>query len=304
MMNINTVLGPIAPEELGVTLIHEHLYCEIHRVSGRLGDILVDTDAIVEDLQAFARLGGATVCDVTTSDLGQDPRKLREIAQRSGINVLMSVGLYRGSFYEPSLHQRRTSDIAEEFVRIATTGIDGVLPALIGEIGVDGAFVSPAEERVHRAAARAQIATGLPVMTHTIQTRAGLEQLALLEEEGVDPSRVAVGHCDSLFDDAYHDEVVRRGAFASFDLIRGLDPRTTARQLESVVRLADAGFIEQILLSQDVCYHAHLSAYGGKGYTFVIGAFAQQLRNRGFSTVNIETILVRNPARFLSAATL
>jgi phosphotriesterase-related protein len=225
---------------------------------------------------------------------------LREISARTGINVLMGLGRYREPFYEPDLQRRTTRDLADEFVREATEGVDGILPAVIGEIGVDGTHLSPIEERVHRAAARAHLATGLPITTHAIQTNAGLMQLELFEEEGVDLAFVAVGHCDSFLSDEYHDRVVARGAYASFDLIRGVDPRTTERQARAVARLIRAGHGEQILISQDVCYHALLKAYGGNGYTFILKTFLDVLYSHAVTEAEARKLLVDNPARFLS----
>ena len=299
-MTINTVLGPIRPDQLGITLTHEHLYCELSRVTGRLGDWLVDVEAVIEDVEAFLSLGGTSICDVTTPDLGRRPDLLREISRRTGAHILMGLGRYREPFYEADLHSRSAKELAAEFIREATDGIDGVLPALIGEIGVDRNHISPIEERVHRAAARAHLATGLPITTHAIQTNAGLMQLDLFEEEGVDLRFVAVGHCDSYLDDDYHDEIVGRGAFASFDLIRGVDPRTTERQARAVARLVHSGHLSQLLISHDVCYHAQLGAYGGHGYTFILDTFVGLLERHGVTEEETRTLLVGNPARFLS----
>lgn len=299
-MPINTVLGPISRDQLGVTLTHEHLYCDLNRVTRRLGDLLVDVEAVVQDIEAFASLGGKSICDVTTPDLGRRPDILREISSRTGVQVLMGLGRYREPFYEPELHRRTTKDLAAEFIREATEGIDGVLPALIGEIGVDGPYISPVEERVHRAAARTHLATGLPITTHAIQTNAGLMQLDLFEEEGVDLTFVAIGHCDSFLDDEYHEEIVGRGAFASFDLIRGVDRRTAERQARAIARLVRAGHGKQLLISHDICYHAQLRAYGGNGYTFIFDTFLELLQRHGVTEDESRMLLVDNPARFLS----
>jgi phosphotriesterase-related protein len=212
----------------------------------------------------------------------------------------MSTGRYLESFYEPELWERSTRDIAQEFVREIEQGVDGIRAAVIGEIGVQGRYMSPAEERVHRAAARAQASTGAPITTHAALSPVGLDQLEIFREEGADLRRVAIGHCDTFPHLDYHEAIVKQGAFVEFDTIRGRAEWESQQQVSMVVDLVGRGHLEQILLSHDVCARSDLVAYGGPGYAYLLTGFVPLLRAGGLSEEQVDTILIRNPLRLLT----
>ena len=132
---------------------------------------------IVEEVQLYADVGGKTMFEVTPRDLGRNPQGIAEVSRRTGLHILMSTGRYREEFYEPELWKRTTADIAAEFIAELETGVDGIRAALIAELGANGYYVTPAEERIHRAAARAHLATGAPISTHSPCSDVGLAQL-------------------------------------------------------------------------------------------------------------------------------
>jgi predicted metal-dependent phosphotriesterase family hydrolase len=303
-MNVNTVLGEISPAHLGWTLPHEHLLIDIYvRFQPHREYMLFDVDLACAELAPFAAAGGTTIVNVTTNEIGRSPLKLREIATRAGVNIVMGTGRYREPFYEPALWERPTQEIAEEFIRDIEVGAeDGIKAGIIGEIGVHERHVSPVEERVHRAAARAQVRTGLALTTHSIASTIGLAQLDIFEEEGVDLRRVVIGHSDTYPDPDYHRALIKRGAFVEFDTIRGASEYETARTLGLIKQLVDEGHIEHILLSQDVCATTHLTAYGGSGYAYLISTFTERLRQAGLAQEQLEQLFVLNPKRMLSGS--
>jgi predicted metal-dependent phosphotriesterase family hydrolase len=215
---------------------------------------------------------------------------------------VMGAGRYREGWYEPELWQRTTAQIAVEFARDIETGVDGIRAGFLGEIGVDGYHLSPIEERIHRAAARAHVRTGAPITTHAIASPVGLEQLDVFEEEGADLRRVAVGHCDSYPFYDYHVAIARRGAYVQFDLIRGLPgyEYEEVRQLNSIKRLVDDGHLDRILLSHDICDLQKLSFNGGPGYAYIQRCFVPKLRDAGLSVEQIGRITIDNPRRLLT----
>src|SRR5439155_464190 len=165
-------------------------------------------------------------------------------------------------------------------------GVDGtgIHPGIIGEIGTDQAWVSPREERVFRAVVRAATRTGLAVSTHAIQSQVGLDQLRILEEEGLDLGRVVVGHADSILDIDYALAVLDRGASIEFDLLGRPGDYAMAREVELVelvVELLERGYASQILLSHDISSNAQLKAYGGAGFGYVAQHFLPHLRTGG-----------------------
>jgi len=300
---VATVLGPVPAEKLGVTLTHEHLILDLSRVTRDANGVLNEVPLAIQELGYFSRAGGATVVEVTNRGLGRDPCALAEIARATGLNVVMGTGWYREPFYDRSINERTTNAIADEIVRDLMVGVDdtGIRAGIIGEIGADLHYVSPAEERVLRAAARAHQQTGVTITTHGVRSPVGLAQLDIVEDEGVDLRRVVIGHCDFYPHPEYHLAVARRGAFVQFDSIgRGFFEWDLNQRLDWVLRLVEQGFVQRILLSHDVCMKSHLRAYGGQGYDYVLTGFVPRLRQAGVSDEQIHTLTVDNPRSALT----
>jgi phosphotriesterase-related protein len=151
-----------------------------------------------------------------------------------------------------------------------------------------------------RAAARAQKQTGVTLTLHATRAPLGLDQLDILHEEGVDPRRVVVGHAHSYPHHAYHVEVARRGAFLTFDRMGVTNEYERQRTIRLICELLEAGYVKQLMLSQDVCYKSDLVAYGGVGYSFVPGELRVLLREAGVSDEQLHQLLVENPRRALT----
>ncbi|MCA1647110.1 MAG: phosphotriesterase-related protein [Chloroflexi bacterium] len=303
MTDVVSVLGPVPAEKLGVTLTHEHMILDLCRVTRDASQILNEVPLAVKELGFFSAAGGASVVEVTNRGLGRDPLALAEIARLTGLNVIMGAGWYREPFYDRSIYERTTNEIADEIVRDVTVGVDaaGIRAGIIGEIGADLHYVSPAEERVLRAAARAHQHTGVTITTHGVRSPVGLAQLDILEDEGVDLRRVIIGHCDFYPHPDFHLAVARRGAFVQFDSIgRGFYEWDVSQRLDWVLRLIGQGFLQRILLSHDVCMKPHLHAYGGQGYDYVLTSFVPRLREAGLSPAQIHTLTVDNPRSALT----
>ena len=171
---------------------------------------------------------------------------------------------------------------------------------MIGEIGVAQGWISPLEERVHRAAARAQLGSGLPLATHTLFHEAGLAQLDLFAEEGVDLSRVCVGHCDSQPYLDYCLRIAQRGAWVAFDNIGAQLGHLEERIVWLVKELVARGHQDQVLLSHDVGQKPELSYFGGPGFTYLTRKFIPQLLSAGVPEGVVTKLTVTNPRRFLA----
>lgn len=302
MTAVHTVLGPLAPEDLGRCLPHEHLICDFSAVTGNLDHILNDIDLAVDELVQFSAAGGSAVVDVTPTDLGRDPRALQTIARRSGLNVVMSTGWYRRAFYPPHLDCTSTNDLADQMVHELTSGVPGteIRAGLIGEIGVDRGTVSGVEERVLRACARAHLRTGAAISTHSSMYPVGVLQLQLLVEEGVAPSRVVIGHADTFLNFDYHEALLRQGAFVQFDTAGREHMNPDARRAELFMRLVRAGWTTQLLLSSDRCFRSDLVSFGGAGYAHVLTSFHDRLGELGLSDDEFDVVTIDNPARMLA----
>jgi phosphotriesterase-related protein len=227
---------------------------------------------------------------------------LRRIAEAAGLHIDMGCGFYFETHHSPRIRTTGTQELAAELERELTVGVGetGIRAGIIGEIASSRQHVTPAEERVFRAAARAHRRTGAAITTHAVHGRIGLAQLDLLAEEGVDLRRVAVGHSDTHRHLDYHEAIVRRGAFVQYDLINSLTVPTHPGVATLVRELAARGYLRQILLSQDVCLRAHLRAYGGGGYDFLLTRFLPRLKAAGLGDEEIAMIIVENPKRLLA----
>ena len=307
---VQTVRGPIDPADLGWVLPHEHTAIALWHVQNRWDywELRRDEPVIVEELASFRAAGGGTVLDLTLSGVGRDPGWLVGLSEATGLNVVMGAGWYRDAYYpaEALIERRSVDSLADEIVREATEGVGEtrVRPGIIGEIGTDKPWISPREERVHRAAARAARRTGLAITTHAIQSTVGLDQLDVFEAEGADLSRVVIGHADSNPSPDYHRAIVERGASIEFDFLgmsfTPLERHGEGRVVESICEMLARGHAERILLSQDVCHDSQLKRYGGNGYTYLADAFLPRLREAGVSDAEIRTITVDNPRRLLT----
>ncbi|MBF6605348.1 MAG: phosphotriesterase-related protein [Chloroflexi bacterium] len=310
MAHAETVRGPIAPEALGFTLPHEHTAIALWHIPGRWDywQLTADDETIEAELGRYREAGGGTLVDVTLPGVGRDPDRLVRISERTGLNVVMGCGWYRGDYYpsEAGIDRRSVDDLADELVGEIARGVgaSGIRPGIIGEIGTDKPWISPAEERVHRAAARAARRTGLAITTHAVMSPVGLAQLRIFEEERVDPARVVIGHADSYPVLEHLLEIVRRGASVEFDFLgmsfTPIERHGEGRIVELVLALIAAGHLDRILLSQDVCHDSQLKRYEGNGYVHLHETFLPRLRAAGVSAAEIDAMTIANPRRLLS----
>ncbi|MFP5342869.1 MAG: phosphotriesterase [Candidatus Limnocylindria bacterium] len=310
MAHVQTVLGPVDPAALGVTLPHEHTQIALWHVPDRWDywQLTRDPELIAAELGAFRDAGGGTIVDVTPAGVGRDPAWLQDVARATGLHVVMGAGWYRTAYYPPELlvDRRSVDSLADELVREIAEGVgdSGVRPGIIGEIGTDKPWLSALEERVHRAAGRAARRTGLAITTHAVMSAVGLDQLDVLEAEGADPTRIVIGHADSYPHVDHYLAIVERGASVEFDFLgMSFTPQERlgeGRVIDALRELLSRGHVERILLSQDVCHDSQLSHYGGNGYTYLARTFLPRLREAGVSDAEIETMTVANPRRLLA----
>ena len=273
---------------------------------------LDDLPLAIEELRDFTGQGGRTVVDPTCRGIGRDPEKLRAISAATGLNIVMGSGYYLHTSMPPDFDALGIDDIADQIVAEALTGTDGTDAriGLIGEIGVSSSFTE-AEERSLRGAVRAQARTHLPLMVHLPGWfRLGHRVLDIVEEEGGDLRHTVLCHMNPSHDDfAYQAGVAARGAFVEFDMI-GMDYFYADQQVQcpsddevarAILRLADAGHLDRVLLSQDVFLKMMLTRYGGNGYGFVTRHFLPRLARHGMDEASLATLMTANPRRVFDA---
>jgi phosphotriesterase-related protein len=302
---IRTVLGPISPEQLGICMVHEHLIVDAWGMwpVPNYSLIVDDVDLVTEEVQAYRAAGGVSIVDVTNIGLGRDPLALRRISQATGVQLVMGCGWYRERVYPTYIQEKSADELAAMLVSEITEGVDGtgIRPGIIGEIGTERKFITPAQERVFRAVARAHLQTGAPISTHTTHWgELALEQLDLLEEEGVDPHHVIIGHLGDRRDISMLLPIAERGAFLGIDNIGYHDYQKEERRAQNVVELIEAGFRSQALLSMDIATLNDLHSYGGKGFDYLLLKFIPLLREFGATEEDVQVLLIANPQRALA----
>ncbi|MBU2602374.1 MAG: hypothetical protein KKA32_09435 [Actinobacteria bacterium] len=308
-MVVQTVLGPVPVSEIGFTLPHEHVYAKLWLIPGRYdyAGQIDNEDILVEELGEFTVRGGSCLVDLTLPGIGRDPLRVADVARRTGLHIVAGTGFYREPYYPPEarIDRRTVESIADEMVWEIEVGIGktGIRAGIIGEIGTEKSWVSAQEERVCRAAGRAQARTGAAITTHSVLGRVGLDQLDLFVAEGADPRRVIIGHCDWIADLDYCQTVIDRGASVAFDAFGHPDPYTRGLEnmvCEFILELLRRGHASQLLLSQDVCGVVNLKRFGGAGYSYVQERVIPQLLEGGATEDHIRTMTVENPRRLLA----
>jgi phosphotriesterase-related protein len=301
---VETVRGPIPVSELGFSLMHEHVIMNWMK-ENRLNGLLHDNALMAEELRRFKAVGGGTIVELTSIGLGRNPTALREISDATGLHVIMGTGFYREPYLERShIDRSDATGLAELLLQEVEVGVDGtgIKPGIIGEVGQNGPIMTAIEERAFRAAALTQTASNLTLSTHAARWPVGISQLNLLEELGVDPSRVIIGHCDTVPSPEYHLEVARRGAYVQFDTlcVAMKSQYELNKRVAYVTNMIDAGYVNQVLLSHDVCLTDHLTVYGGGGYSFITDRFFELLTQAGVSHGAIRQMCVINPSNALT----
>ena len=316
---IQTVTGPIHAEALGVTLAHEHVFIDLrclhdpaaaadHPYQSEDNLCLIDETTAAAELSLFKKAGGQSLIDLTVDGLDPNPLALRRLSEQSGVQVVAGVGLYRVLAHPPWVRSAGVEELTDRFVRGLHWGIGPtpVRAGLLGEIGTSSP-IDPEEVKVLRAAARAHLATAVPINVHpAIFAREGPRILDILQAEGVDLRRVALSHMDERLDYDYHCSLLVRGAWLSFDTFGsefrlGSDREPTdGERIQALIRLLNAGWAGQILLSQDVCTKLHLTTYGGRGYAHLLTRIVPALQSRGVTPDTVHELLVLNPRRYLT----
>jgi predicted metal-dependent phosphotriesterase family hydrolase len=310
---IRTLFKDYAPDELagGATLFHEHLslgpdFGDKFRAAAAAvlaaqglpttqaagpppapagTDPMRNVDAMAEELRAAQRDGVACLVDAGLEGAGMDLQFIRAAAMKSGMPVVKGAGFYTEPFYPKAVPGMSEEQLVRALLRQVETYPAGVF----GEIG-SWDEISKVERKVFRAVGKAHVATNLSIFTHTgIPGKSAIEQLDILEDAGVDPKRIAIGHLGNLNDpNLYvHKTLCRRGAYVGFDRQGG---RGDAAVVPLVMGLLNAGFVDHVLVSGDA----------SRGYGRPLTAFLPQLKAAGADDATLHRIMVDNPRRFLA----
>jgi phosphotriesterase-related protein len=312
---LNTARGPIDTAQLGVTLMHEHIFILSTEIMQNYpeawGDEERRIDEAVARLDELASRGVQAVVDLTVIGLGRYIPRIQRVAKRTKINIVVATGIYTYNdipfyfhFRGPGTALEGPELMIEMFVRDIQRGIaDTNVKAGILKCATDAPGVTPGVERVLRAVARAHRQTGVPISTHThARSRRGLEQQRIFREEGVDLSRVVIGHSGDTTEIEYLEELIANGSYLGMDRF-GIDTILPFEdRVNTVARLCERGHAGKLVLSHDAaCFNDWLperdlpAVLPRWNYLHIHKDVIPALKQRGVTDEHIRIMMVDNP---------
>lgn len=273
---------------------------------------LDNEELAVKELMFYKNAGGNTVVDASLPGIGRNPEGLKRISEKTGLNIIMGTGFYVGETHPESLDSMTEEEIGDLMVKELVEGIDGICAGYIGEIGISEIF-DDKERRVLRAAAFAHKKTGAAINVHINPwTVNGVEAADILLNAGVKPEKICISHIDVENREDYILELLKKGVYVEFDNfgkeyyirreVRNSGYGNFVHDTERVTlvkKLIDMGYLNQLLLTCDLCLKNLLHHYGGWGYDHVLTNIVPMMEDEGITNEQIKTMLVDNPANWL-----
>jgi len=302
---IQTVSGVVAVEALGLILPHEHLFTDLR---GPLAPdyACADPEAVAQVigpyLAAAHAVGVTALVECSTVGVGRNLAVLRHLAEVTPVHLVAPTGVYREAFTPASLREMSAEELAEEWIRELTEGIEGTeVRAGFIKIAMSDEGPTALEVRNLKAAALASHETGAVVASHTVGGAVARCEMEILESEGLDLGRFIWAHANLEPDPAVHLEAARRGAYVAFDAV-GAEWQSQSTLVDCTLALIQAGYAEKILLSHDAGWYDSSRPDGRpeggiRGYTALVEELFPALRARGVMDDLIHLITVSNPAR-------
>lgn len=321
---LQTVTGAITPDDLGKTLMHEHLVIgypgfEVDTINPGPG-LEERVARCVDRIEEIKDLGFSSLVDPCPADLGRDVELMATVAQKTAFQIICATGLYKqsdGSY--PYWHARQTfgptvDAMAEIFIKEITEGIGSTgIRAGIIKVATGEGEMTDYEHGIFEAAAKASAETGAPITTHTDQATIGDLQQQVLAEHGALPHRIVIGHSCGSSDHDYHMKIARGGSYLGFDRF-GLDTlQPDDERVAALTRLITAGAGDRIVVSHDsVCCwrgqpfppaveEAMTQSWNPSHFSLRI---VPKLKDRGVTSEQIDALLIDNPRRFFAGEKL
>ncbi|MCR0335956.1 hypothetical protein MKA38_08775 [[Clostridium] innocuum] len=312
MAYIQTVLGKITPEEIGVTDYHDHLITIGGGEEKADIDLRLDrVDYAIDAMKSFKAIGGSTLVDMNPIDCGRQITMLEEIAKQSKVNIIACTGFQRGVYYDAE-HWVNKYPIDEIARLIAEEVIEGIevnnyngpivqrsrAKAGIIKFATHYNCITKMEHRAIEAACKASLMTGCPISTHTERGTMGLEVIELVKKYGVDPKRVTLGHVDRNPDLSYHMKMAKEGVTLGYDGPSRAKYWPDSILVELIKGMCDHGYAGNIMLGGDNGRASMWTQYGGGyGHNYILEHFVPKLKEAGICDTDIRKMLVDNPAR-------
>lgn len=316
MPTVETTAGPIDAARMGRTLCHEHLLSVSEALRFQwphLHDAEAEFARAVDQVRAAMAHGVQTIVDPACMDLGRDARFAARVAEETGIQLVLATGIY-GEHYTFIAHHFQTRDedyMAGVFAHDLEEGIQGTqVKAAFLKTAADEPGITPEVEKVHRAAARASLRTGAPIMAHSRPaSRTGLDQMRIFLEEGVAPEKVMIAHTGDTDDLAYIEELLDLGPFIGMDRYGTEIFLPDAQRNTTVAALVERGYADRMVLSHDACatidwFPPELIGQLAPNWHFahLFETVIPQLAELGVPGDAIDAMLDETPRRWLAGA--
>lgn len=315
MAEVQTVTGSVSTDDLGFTLMHEHILVANWAMRMNVRGWLKDNDLVqraVADVKEAQARGVKTIVDLTPINLGRDVKLMRRVAEESGIQIICATGFY----WPDEMWMRGWS--ADQLVDFLSADIlegigDTNICAGIIKAATDSPGVTETNRKLLQTAARLHRRTGVPIATHTdVRNHSGLRQQDVFEEEGVDLSRVVIGHSNDTDNLDYLTRILERGSYLGMDRF-GYEERLpwtvpVASRIETIAALCARGYADRLVLSHDACCTIDFSprtegerALPNNTFWFISDHVIPALIEKGVSDEQVQKMTVENPRRIFEA---
>lgn len=319
MSQVHTVQGPVEADELGLTLVHEHVRFRDEAVAeqwpGRYDEQL-ELDAALLAVNDAKDRGVRTIVDPTAMFGGRDVNFMKRVADETGVRIVACTGIYSYDYLPHYFENREIDVMADHFVEDIELGCQGTeIRAAFLKCAADAAGVTEHVEKIHRACARASLQTGAPIMAHSMPAvGTGPRQVEIFREEGVEMAKVQIAHCGDTEDVGYIEGLIEQGVYVGLDrygleMYLPIDKRNA-----TAAELLRRGHAERLMISQDFCATIDwfppeaAKVFEGQGairnwsMTLVFDEVVPALREAGaMDDDSFQTVFVENPKRWLTA---
>ena len=312
---IHTVGGLLSVDELGTTLMHEHILQANWSMRMSFKDWF-DYDSFIEwaseDVKRTREIGVETLVEQTPVCLGRDIHAIRDVAEKTGMQIIASTGF----FYSENqwMFLRSEDNFVKWLMKDIEEGIQdtAIKPGLI-KCGTDTPGVTDLNRILLRAHAKASKLSGLPIATHSwYQNRSGISQLQIFEKEGLNPRQVLIGHCGDTNDLSYLEELLRMGCWIGLDRFGDDAKNPLEERVNTLAELCDRGWIGQLMISHDYVSFVDLGTFEWEtkrrqdpddakyNSRYIHRYVLPMLRERGFGDREIHQLMRENPRAYFA----
>lgn len=284
----------------GYTLMHEHIFIDLSGIK-KLDDCRLDCkNETIEEFKKLYENGVRNITEVTNIGMGRDVNYIKEVSEKSGINVICATGFYKEPFYPEFVYEKNEKELFEIMKNDILKGIDGtdIKAGIIGEIGSSKDIITETELKVFKSAIIAHLETGVPITTHTSLGTMGHEQVKLFKEYKVNTDKIVIGHVDLSGNVEYILEMLYNGVYVEFDTIGKNNYLADDIRIEMLKEIEKRELIDRVFLSMDITRKSNMEYKGGIGYNYIFNVFIPKLKEAGIKENSIEKMLKINPQNF------